>query len=302
MPIVFDELSESKDGIAAVSLVERYLVRAKALAGARRPAFTLVELLFVIAIIILIIAILLPVLSRAKEKAREVSCLNNLRQLQICAKLYSLDNDGFLPPNRYVYNIATGAPSLSFSEKLTWCAGLAPFDTTTENIERGLLFPYNKSTGIYRCPSDMARVRTQEGTILNIRRTRSYNMSQSINGVPYVGDAIFPPSFTKESEIKDPAPSELIFFVGVHEDCILDSLFGIPPRGWTFGQEKPRWWDLPAGRHSQGGNFSFADGHVERWRWVRPKIFTELGQLVRQNGEIDDFLRVQRAVKPETRF
>jgi len=286
-----DEISDSRDGTAAGSLVERH-----------RQAFTLVELLVVISIITLLVAILLPALSRAKEKAREVACLNNLKQLQICAKLYSMDNDGFLPPNRYVYNIVTGAPSLGFSEKLTWCAGLAPFDTTTENIERGLLFPYNKSTDIYRCPSDMARVRTPEGKFLHLRRTRSYNMSQSINGVPYIGEAIFPPSFAKESEIDDPAPSELIFFVGVHEDCILDSLFGIPPQGWKFGGEQPRWWDLPAGRHSQGGNFSFADGHVERWRWVRPKIFTKPGQLVRQDGEIEDFLRVQRGVKPETRF
>ena len=288
---MFDELLESRDVTGAGSLLKRH-----------RPAFTLVELLFVIAIIILIIAILLPALSRAKEKAREVACLNNLKQLQICAKLYSMDNDGFLPPNRYVYNIATAAPSISFSEKLTWCPGLAPFDTTTENIERGLLFPYNKSTAIYRCPSDMSRVRTPEGKILNIRRTRSYNMSQSINGAPYDGEAIFPPSFTKESEIDDPPPSKLIFFVGVHEDCILDSLFGIPPRGWKFAGRMPRWWDLPAGRHSQGCNFSFADGHVEHWRWVSPKIFRELGQFVRQDGEIEDFLRVQRAVKPETRF
>ena len=310
-----DELSDSRDGTAlrrhSFRLRERDEAASAEALGAsatveslverRRPAFTLTELLVVISVITLIVAILLPALSRAKEKAREVSCLNNLKQLQICAKLYSMENDGFLPPNRYAYNIATNAPSIGFSEKLTWCAGLAPFDTTTENIESGLLFPYNKSTDIYRCPSDMARVRTREGKVLNIRRTRSYNMSQSINGVPYVGEAIFPPSFTKESDIDDPAPSELLFFVGVHEDCILDSLFGIPPRGWKFSEET-RWWDLPAGRHSQGGNFSFADGHVERWRWVRPKIFTELGQLVRQDGEIEDFLRVQRGVKPETRF
>ncbi len=289
--IVFDEISDSIDSTAAGSLVGWY-----------RSAFTLVELLAVIAIITLLAAILLPALSRAKAKAEEVVCMNNLKQLQVCAKLYSLDNDNFLLPNRFVYDINTQGPSHGFSNKLTWCPGLAPFDTTTENIERGLLFPYNTSTAIYRCPSDKSWVQTARGKVLHIRRTRSYNLSQSINGSPYSDETfIYPPSFTKVSDIDDPSPSELLFFVGVHEDGILDSLFGIPPQGWKFTKE-PRWWDLPADRHSQGCNFSFADGHAEHWRWVTPKIFTKPGQFVRQNGELEDFLRVQRGVKPETRF
>jgi len=272
------------------------------LVGRHRPAYTLVEILTVIAIMTLLAAILLPALSRAKAKAEEVTCLNNLKQLQTCAKLYSLDHDGVLLPNRYVYSIETRKPSFGFSNDLTWCPGLAPFDTTTENIERGLLFPYNKSTDIYRCPSDKSRVRTPEGESLHLRRTRSYNLSQSINGLPYSDKMLFPPSFAKESEIDEPRPSELLFFVGVHEDSILDSHFGIPARGSIFAEEPLRWWDLPAGRHSQGGNFSFADGHVEHWRWVRPKIFTELGQLVGQDGELQDFIRIQRGVKPQTQF
>ncbi len=288
---MFDEISNSRDGMFADSLVGRH-----------RPAFTLVELLVVIAIIALLLAILLPALSLAKSKAYEVTCLNNLKQLQTCAKLYSLDNDDLLLPNRYAYNLNTQAPSLGFSNDLTWCPGLAPFDTTTENIKRGLLFRYNESTDIYLCPSDKSRVKTPEGESLHLRRTRSYNLSQSINGTPYHDKTLFPPSFAKESKIDDPSPSELLFFVGVHEDSILDSHFGIPPRGSIFAEEAPQWWDLPAGRHSQGGSFSFADGHVERWRWVRPKIFTELGQLVRQDGELEDFLRVQRGVKPKRRF
>jgi len=260
--------------------------------------FTLVELLVVIAIIALLAALLQPVLSRARAKSQEVACLNNLKQLQICAKLYSLDNDEFLLPNRNVYLLDTREPAPGYSEKMTWCPGLAPFDTTTENIERGLLFRYNKSTDIYKCPSDKSRVRTQRGQILNIRRTRSYNLSQSINGLPYDNKSAFLPSFAKESEIDDPSPARLLFFVDVHEESIYDSHFGIPPKSWG-ATDQPRWWDLPAGRHSQGGCFSFADGHVEKWRWVRPKIFIEFGQLVGQDGEIEDFERVQRCVKSD---
>ena len=265
----------------------------------RRKAFTLIELLVVIAVLALLLAIFLPALRLAKAKARSVFCLSNLNQLQICAKLYSMDYDGFLPPNRHVYNIGTGGPSQGWNDSMTWCAGEAPYDTTTEHIKRALLFPYNRSPKIYRCPADMSRVRTKDGQLLSIRRTRSYNLSQSINGYPYANPRSYPPSFAKEHEIDDPQPANLLFFVGVHEDGILDSHFGIPPRGPTYRTDRPQWWDLPAGRHSQGGCFSFADGHVERWRWVRPKIFIELGQSVRQDGEIEDFKRVQRGVRPE---
>jgi len=265
----------------------------------RRGAFTLIELLVVIALIALLLAILLPALHLAKAKARDVFCLNNLKQLQLCARLYSDDYDDFLPPNRHVYNIGTGEPSEGWDDSMTWCAGLAPHDTTTENIERALLFPYNRSTKIYRCPSDMSRVKTQDGQLLSMRRTRSYNLSQSINGYPYSNKNFFPPYFAKRHEIDDPVPASLLFFVGVHEDGILDSHFGIPPRGPTYRRQRPQWWDLPAGRHSQGGCFSFADGHAERWRWEKPKIFIELGQMVGQDGEVEDFQKVQRGIKPE---
>lgn len=273
------------------------------LAGHHRQAFTIVELLIVIGIMALLIAILLPGLSLAQEKAQGMLCLNNLNQLQICAKLYSSDNDGFLLPNQNVYDLNTLQPLLGTDSSKTWCYGLAPYDQTTENIKRGMLYPYNKSTDIYRCPSDRSWVRTRDGKkLLPIQRTRSYNLSQSINGLPYQDNKyLYPPSFSHESEINAPSPSELFFFIDVHEEAIFDSHFGIPPRGWPL-PNGPKWWDLPAGRHSQGCNFSFADGHVERWDWVRPKIFTEPGQFVRQDGEIKDFERVQRGVKSEIRF
>ncbi len=267
-------------------------------------AFTLIELLVVIAIIAILAALLLPSLTKSKAQALTVACLSNLKQLQVCSHLYVLDHNDVLPPNNYVYDVETGQPSAGFSTNWTWCPGVTRFDANTANIEAGLLFPYNRSTAIYHCPADKSTIETPDGVKLRTLKTRSYNMSQSINGLPLdVSGLVFPPSFKKESEIIDPPTSKLLVFVDVHEDGILDSLFGILPPGWARIFNMPEiWWDLPANRHSSGGTFSFADGHVERWKWKTPKVFKKVGQPIADATDLQDFRKVQSGVRPETRF
>src|SRR5260370_42010104 len=73
-----------------------------------RHGFTLIELLVVIAIIAILAALLLPVLSKAKDKARTIGCLSNLKQLDVCWHLYAVDNRDIVPPNDSIMSMGGG--------------------------------------------------------------------------------------------------------------------------------------------------------------------------------------------------
>jgi prepilin-type N-terminal cleavage/methylation domain-containing protein/prepilin-type processing-associated H-X9-DG protein len=267
-------------------------VRRPALQRRRARAFTLIELLVVVAVIALLAALLLPALARAKEEGRRVNCMSNLHQLQVCWEMYANDNGGMLCPNDWIENIA-GANSSTMTQT-TWCAGNARTDATTANIQTGLLFPFNTSTGIYHCPSDMSTIQDGNGNPLPQARTRSYNMSQSVNGLGMVPDPqtglpvdVFQPCFEKFSAITNPTPAHLFVFLDENEGTLSDDQFGYPMPGYMGNV----WWDMPSNRHNQGADFSFADGHVERWNWMVPEIYA--------SGYVDDEPNVQQVAPGE---
>ena len=262
-------------------------------------AFTLIELLVVIAIIAILAALLLPALSQAKQRAQTIICVNNLKQLQLCFHLYATDNTDFMPPNDFVYDMGT-LQAFPGNEGPSWCTNVSPYDSNPAGITGGLLFQYNTSTAIYLCPADNSTLQTPDGTLLPQPRLRSYNMSQSVNGLSYVGQiANDIPHFAKFTDIHNPTPSDLLVFLEVHQDEIIDTQFGIPvdPDWWSTGN----WWDLPANRHNQGADFSFADGHAEHWHWKVPKLMTlpRGSQLPVRNDEWDDYNRVESGFRQD---
>lgn len=276
-----------------VMLLKSGFTRRKCFDAVRTCGFTLIELLVVIAIIAILASLLLPALSRAKDRAQTTSCLSNLKQLQTCWQIYPMDNEDFLVPNNSVVAIPTSGGSVASGA--AWCLGSARTDTTTTNIESGLLFPYNRSAKIYRCPSDRSTIEDAAGNVLTELRTRSYNMSQSVNGYPEY-DAVmrdYIPSFKKFTQIRNPNNSGCLVFIDEHPDTMYDSLFGMPT---DFYDGTRTWWDLPANRHDQGCNLSFADGHVEHWKWVVPKTFRNWVQAVPAE-ELPDFNRVKECLR-----
>lgn len=264
--------------------------------GAGSRAFTLIELLVVIAIIGVLSALLLPALARAKSRAYTVACLNNVKQLEVCWHLYATDFNDHLPPNNFVYDIISDQPIITGP---SWCTNVAPLDPSPASIQAALLYQYNTSLAIYRCPADHSTLQTHSWVPTDQPRLRSYNLSQSINGDPLdqYGSLLHVPCFRKYTAIKDPTPDKLITFLDVHEDEIIDTQFGIPvPGQYGYGSV---WWDVPANRHDQGCNFSFADGHAEHWRWKVPKNVTVPRGFAQPiaSGEQYDWDRVQTGIK-----
>jgi prepilin-type N-terminal cleavage/methylation domain-containing protein/prepilin-type processing-associated H-X9-DG protein len=267
-------------------------------------AFTLIELLVVVAVMAILAALLLPALASAKEEARSLNCRSNLKQLQLCWEMYGDDNGGVLCPNNWIQTIDTTATFTEYS----WCLGNARMDTTTSNIQTGLLYPYDSSPGIYHCPSDMSTIVDANGNSLAQARARSYNMSQSVNGLGLMPDPnnmgdwpvdVLQPCFMKFSQITNPTPSQLFVFLDENEGTLVDDQFGYPMPNFGYGS----WWDMPSNRHGQGASFSFADGHAEHWRWAVPMIYcsgvTDNGpnaQPVPQ-AQMPDYTRVGRAMR-----
>jgi prepilin-type N-terminal cleavage/methylation domain-containing protein len=126
------------------------------------PAFTLIELLVVIAIIAILAALLLPALTNAKVEAIRAQCQDNNRQLGVATHMYAGDNSDFMAYPNWMNETVNGPGWLYMPIAGGGVWGGHPADPTvlpyslnpTTAWSTGLLWPYIKTTGIYRCPTD----------------------------------------------------------------------------------------------------------------------------------------------------
>ena len=113
----------------------------------RVPGFTLIELLVVIAIIAILAAILFPVFAQAREKARQTSCLSNLKQLTLGWVMYAQDYDEKFPQWKWDQSWANGNVMPNNNATSLWC---------------NAIFPYVKNAQVYQCPSDARGVTVKD--------------------------------------------------------------------------------------------------------------------------------------------
>jgi len=216
----------------------------------RGGAFTLIELLVVIAIIAILAGMLLPALSKAKEKGQRISCLNNLRQIGLFMQLYTDDNEDTFPAHRN--NGVTGSQDIPTN----WWGTAILSDVQLTNL--------------FHCPS--LKTRRQDLGVAWNWQFNAHKVGYGYNAFflgfhPYVQSSVSVGGITvntaawfKRSAVRSPADNLVIGDSMPKPDGAWSSSLWWPTSGFGPADQKE---GIDPNRHQGGGNSVFNDGHSE---------------------------------------
>lgn len=229
----------------------------RAIAVARRTAFTLVELLIVIGIISVLVAVLLPTVQHVRSKASRAACSSNLRQIMQASLAYATENDNHLPYANWEDNVNATAfyPRgwlFASPRKGTWPNGLGGRWSINKppaaGAETGVLWPYLHNLNVYHCPGE------NNGDRSGVQLLSSYRMNGAECGYGRIGNgsSINSPGLTL-TQIKRVA-SDTVLYWETYESGASANDGSLDPSN----EVNPPW-------HEWGSNMAFLDGHVEFW-------------------------------------